>query len=120
MNLYSFKKHQRLLKPTEFAYVFAQPYRISGGYFTVLARRNEVEYARLGLAISKKRVKRAVQRNCLKRLIRESFRVHQHFLPGWDCVVLAKTEASQASNRVLLQAIARQWQQLATQYVLIS
>lgn len=119
MSLYSFGKHQRLLKPTEFEYVFAQPYRISDCYFTVLARRNEVGCARLGLVLSKKRVKRAVQRNRLKRLIRESFRTYQHFLQGWDCIVLAKTEASQVHNRILLAAIIKQWQQLAS-YKIIS
>lgn len=116
MNLtYSFGKHQRLLKPVEYKYVFAQPYRISDRYFTVLARTNRVGQARLGLALSKKRVKQATQRNRLKRLIRESFRVHQYLLQGWDCVVLAKTEASQASNQDLLIAITQQWQQLAVQ-----
>ena len=115
MGLYAFKKHQRLLKTVEFKFVFAQPYRISNHFFTVLARTNQREQARLGLVISKKHIKQATQRNHVKRLIRESFRVYQHRLAGWDCVVLAKTEASQASNYDLLTAIARQWQQLASQ-----
>lgn len=110
---YSFGKQQRLLKSVEFKYVFAQPVRISQRYFTVLARLNQVGYARLGLAISKKQVRRATQRNRLKRLIRESFRLHQPILVGWDCVVLAKMEASQTSNTILLEAIAKQWQFLS-------
>jgi ribonuclease P protein component len=36
----------------------------------------KVEFGRLGMAVAKRHAKRAVERNLLKRLLRESFRQH--------------------------------------------
>src|SRR5690606_13971114 len=83
----------------EFGRVFANPVRVADRYFTVLARPNELGLARLGLAISRRAAKRAVDRNKLKRIARESFR-HQS-LPGWDFVVTARPDAKAASTAEL-------------------
>jgi ribonuclease P protein component len=110
---YQFTRQQRLLKPSEYKYVFEQPCKASGRYLTVLARANGQRLARLGLAIAKKRVKHAVARNRIKRLVRESFRHHQPCLAGLDCVVLAKNGAGQINNHTLLHSLAMHWQQLS-------
>ena len=68
-------KHAKLLKAADYNRVFDKSVRSSDRYFTVLARPNDVSYARLGTAFSKKRVKLAVARNRLKRISRESFRL---------------------------------------------
>jgi len=52
--------------------------------FTVLYKDNGEQEARLGLAISKKLCKLAVGRNRLKRVARESFRLHRAELSGLD------------------------------------
>lgn len=49
--------------------------------------------ARLGLVVAKKHLKRAIDRNRFKRLVRESFRSHQLQLAGLDVVVLARNGA---------------------------
>lgn len=54
-----------------------------------LASRNDLGFNRLGLVISKKNLPRAVDRNRVKRVIRESFRTRQ--LPGLDVVALARS-----------------------------
>jgi len=110
---YQFTRQQRLLKAQDYTYVFEQPIKSADPYLTILARANGLDLARLGLAISKKRLKRAVDRNRLKRLIRESFRHHQSLLAGLDCVVLAKNGVVQANNHTLLFSLARHWQQLS-------
>lgn len=51
-------------------------------------------YARLGMAISKKIIKKAVDRNRIKRFLRESFRLNQQNLDCFDIVVLAKRDAT--------------------------
>ncbi len=43
--------------------------------------------ARLGVVVAKKLLKRAVDRNRVKRVVREQFRLHRGNLPGVDMVV---------------------------------
>lgn len=87
-----FPPHRRLRASKEFGRVFADPVRSSDRFFTILAKPNDVGVARLGLAISRKAAKRAVDRNRLKRIARESFR--HKTLPAWDFVVLARPGAA--------------------------
>lgn len=107
-----FQRQQRLLKSVDFKYVFNKPAKSVDAYFTVLAKTNQLAVGRLGLAIAKKRVKRAVARNRLKRLIRESFRHHQASLVGLDCVVLVQEKIEQASNQLLFKSLAHHWRRV--------
>jgi len=50
-------------------------------------RVNEVNIARLGLIVSKKTAKSAVQRNYMRRVLRELFRLNQYNLPAVDLVI---------------------------------
>lgn len=77
---------------------------------TVLARTNDLDHARLGLAAAKRHLRRAVDRNRFKRIMRESFRAHQDELAGLDLVVLARRDAVRADRRQLRASIDRQWQ----------
>ena len=110
---YQFTRWQRLLKPSEFKNVFDQACKSGDNYFTVLARPNALTTSRLGLVIAKKKIRKAVARNRVKRLIRESFRYHQHGLMGIDCVVLAKEGIDQFDNRTLTCALTTHWQKIA-------
>lgn len=55
----------------------------------LLARQNREEMGRLGLAVSKKQLRRAVDRNRVKRIAREAFRQHEN-LSGFDLVLLCR------------------------------
>lgn len=101
----------RLRKRGEFDAVFAQARAASNRYFRVLARSNELDRARLGLAVSKKVARRAVDRNAIKRIVRESFRHRADVLGGWDFVVLPRPEARAADAQQLRLAIDPLWQQ---------
>jgi len=94
-----FPRERRLRTSKEFGRVFADPVRSSDRFFTILARPNDVGTARLGLAISRRAAKRAVDRNRLKRIARESFR--QKALPAWDFVVTARPAAAAAPSAAL-------------------
>ena len=76
----NFSRELRLLTPTQFKNVFEQPFRASTPEITILARKNNLEHPRLGLTVAKKHLKRAHDRNRIKRLVRESFRLSQHNL----------------------------------------
>lgn len=107
---YSFTREQRLLTPKDFGYVFDQPKRLSDRFFTVLAKKQiEPKRARLGLAIAKKNLKRAHDRNLVKRLVRETFRLNQEKLIGYDIVVLVKGNVSLDNRELLHQSLKQHW-----------
>ena len=78
----------------------------------VLGQNSGQSFARLGLAIPRKYIKTAVARNRIKRLVRESFRQHQHALSGVDLVVTLRRDASGLNNREIVQRLERHWQQV--------
>jgi ribonuclease P protein component len=106
-----FSYDQRLHTAAEFGRVFAEPARSSDRFFTVLARPSGRPIARLGLTISRRAAKRAVDRNKLKRLARESFR-HHSGLPPWDFVVLARPGADKAERKALRASLDLHFDQL--------
>jgi ribonuclease P protein component len=95
----AFARARRLTHPREYARVFSGADRSSDRYFTVLARLNGLAHARLGLAISRRVASRAVDRNRLRRLARESFRRLE--LSPLDYIVMAKKDAVGAENPML-------------------
>ena len=112
---FSFPRHARLLKPAEYSRVFKNPVRSSDRLLTILAVSNDSSHARLGLAISKKNAKRAVDRNRIKRLVRESFRLNMHNMPDIDLVVMAKPVTKNADNQQILQSLQQHWNRLQKQ-----
>lgn len=108
----------RLTHPREFQRVFERGLhrRFSVQGLLARVRENEVAQARLGFALSKRSLKRAVDRNRIKRLVRESFRLHRHSLPAVDIVVLAQADIAQLDNAVILQQLTLLWQDLRKKY----
>ena len=106
-----FSPDQRLHTPAEFGRVFAEPARSSDRFFTVLARPTGRSAARLGLTVARRVAKRAVDRNKIKRVARESFR-QQAALPPWDFVVLARAGADRAARCELRASLDRHFEQL--------
>ncbi|NGX17523.1 ribonuclease P protein component [Wenzhouxiangella sp. XN24] len=101
----AFTRAQRLLKPEQFTRVFRTGRRRGDACFTVIATSGPGPSARLGLAVSKKVSKSAVQRNRIKRLVRESFRKHGADYGKLDIVVMARPGAAGCDNAALTNSI---------------
>lgn len=96
-----FEKSARLRAAPEYQAVFSQGLKISGVFFRLyfLAQPNPTT-ARLGLAVPKKAVAQANQRNRIKRVSREYFRQAPQ-KPLGDYVLVAQRRAHQAENAAL-------------------
>lgn len=97
--------------------VFKRGTRASDALITMLACRNGLGHARLGLAISKKAARHATARNRIKRLAREAFRHHQAELAGLDVVVMARPAATSADNDALHASLVRHCTELPARCV---
>lgn len=80
-------KQAKLVKTDDFSSVFNLRKRIANKYLVIRYRSNDNTGARLGLIVAKKTAKLAVQRNYMRRILRELFRLNQHQLPAVDLVV---------------------------------
>ena len=114
---FEFPRDRRLLKPDDYRRVFSDGQRSIDVCFLVLARPNRLSRARLGLAVSKKNSRRAVDRNRIKRVIRESFRIHQHQLEGLDLVVVTRHGIARADNNDCFVSLHEHWQRVAEKCV---
>ena len=108
--MFAFKKTQRLLKKIDYDHVFEQAAKIVVSEFVVLFRKNDLGYARLGLALSKKMIAKAHDRNRIKRLIRESFR--QTELPSVDVIFLARQGVAKQTNANIYSRLGKSWKKL--------
>lgn len=106
---------QRLTQKSQFDVVYKEGRRFSNSCFTVLVRPNQVGQARLGLSIAVRSAGNAVNRNRIKRAIRESFRLHQQGMPALDLVIGTRSGARDAPNQVLAEKLARCWHEVKAQ-----
>lgn len=105
MGTSSFPKSSRLLNASDYQAVFNQSrFKVSCRHFLILALPNNDPVSRLGIVVAKKNIARAVQRNRIKRLIREWFR-HQQFETGLDLIVLVRRDTDRLVNSQLVQKL---------------
>ncbi len=117
---FSFPPELKLSRPIDYQRVFRQPVKSTDKFFTILAVQNEFDHPRLGLAIAKKNIKKAVKRNLIKRAVRENFRLQQQQLINIDIVVLARRDAAHASPVILRKSLDRHWLKLSNRCVAYS
>jgi ribonuclease P protein component len=106
-----FKPAQRLRQKSEFDRVYRdrEARRFADSRFALFARRSGCSHPRLGLSVAARIIGNSVRRNLVKRLVRESFRLHQHELPPVDIVVNARSGAREADNATITQSLEKHW-----------
>ena len=108
-------RQSRLCGQAAFRNVFQRPAVSADASFKVLARSNQLPFSRLGLAVSRQVDRKAVERNRLKRIVRESFRAHylaDTDRPAVDIVVLPRRHAVTISNKQLFAVLAGHWDRI--------
>lgn len=111
----AFQPAQRLRHKSEFDRVYRDSRRSTDGCFAILTRNSGGTIPRLGLSIAARIIGNAVRRNRIKRLIRESFRQHQHELPAVDIVVNARSGARDADNAAIVRSLEKHWRTIVKQ-----
>ncbi|WP_416396582.1 ribonuclease P protein component [Allohahella sp. A8] len=108
----SFPRVARLLAKRDFSTVFEDNhFKRNAPQVLMLCHRpadpDQASGSRLGVIVAKKQVKRAHERNRLKRLAREQFRVLRSELPTADIVMLFRHPAQFCSNAELSEILRK-------------
>jgi ribonuclease P protein component len=97
----------RLKKRYEFRQVQLSGRRIHTPHFLIVVQPNALHNTRLGITVTKK-VGTAVQRNRIKRVVREVFRSNRQLFPAaHDVVFIAKRDAKGIGYDALLDELRR-------------
>ena len=89
----------------QFQNVYKNGHSKANKYLIMYILENNSDYNRLGISVSKK-VGNSVVRHRVKRLIKESYRLHEKmFNSGLDIVVIARSEASLVSYKEINSAV---------------
>ena len=107
---YGLAKTQRLKKPSDFQSVYASTQWGGSKHFTFNVLATDVSgHNSLGVTVSKKVSKRAVDRNHLKRVMREFYRQRQADIKGANLVITAKPSSRNASSDERLKSLEELW-----------
>jgi ribonuclease P protein component len=107
-----FRAREHLRRPAEFQRVYDRRRSVSDDRLIVYACDNDLPYNRLGLSVSRK-YGGAVQRNRLRRLFREAYRLTKHDLPTGLDLVLIPRKSEVPTLDVLMEVLPKLIAQVA-------
>lgn len=79
--------------------------QVDGKLYKIFYKRNESDTSRLGIIATKRNFPRSVDRNRLKRFVRETFRQHNIKVSGLDLVVMVKRPCLAVSGDTKTEAL---------------
>lgn len=107
-------KLHRLTKKKEFDQVFKNGQSSYNKILGIKIINNELNYNRFGIMVSSNISKRAVDRNRIKRQIREIVRLQLNKMKkGKDCVIITQPTILQQSYQAMEKSIAKHFQRLS-------
>ncbi len=99
------KHSQSLKKNADFQNVYKCGKSFANKYLVMYVKENDLSTNRIGISVSKK-VGNSVIRHRVKRLILESYRLHEDmFNSGLDMVIIARTTAKDKSYTDIKSAV---------------
>ncbi len=110
---FSFTKADRILKRSEFIALSKSGRRVQSAEFIAYYLPAQYNQSRLGVTVTK-RVGQAVERNRIKRLVREFFRLNRHCLSGkWDINIIAKRQSAGLSSEKAYRSLQNIFDQIS-------
>lgn len=106
---FPYSRKQRLTTPTEYRKTLRSSKRVHHEGITLCVRKKKMGLPRLGLIIAKREIPKAVKRNLLKRLIRESFRLNQRLMGEYDLVIMVKRKCLTKTKKEITTSLERLW-----------
>ncbi|HCN68393.1 MAG TPA: ribonuclease P protein component [Candidatus Accumulibacter phosphatis] len=106
----AFPKQYRLLRTGDYSSVFAFRRALKSRHFLLHYRPRqaaEASGARLGLVVAKRFLRRSVDRNLLRRLAREEFRLLRASLSSTDLVLRLAVKPTALDRQAMAQEIRR-------------
>ena len=111
-NNFSYPPSRRLKKPADFKRVYQNKQWGGTQHFTYNVRACASGQTKFGVTVSKKVSKNAVDRNRIKRQIKEFLRLHQHQLNSAELVVTAKPGCAKADDQQRYSSLEQLWEKI--------
>ncbi|XZR52818.1 MAG: ribonuclease P protein component [Enterobacteriaceae bacterium] len=105
---FNYKKNLKLLN-NNLLLKFKKSTIYNNKYFTIIKTINNLEYARLGLIITKKHIKYSHDRNKFRRIAIQSFRYNQYLLPLLDFVIISKSKLYELNSYKFIINLEKIW-----------
>ena len=113
--MFRYPKSHRLRQKSEFDVVAKRGGRYHTRGWSVYLKANSLSNPRLGVVVAKRVYSRAVDRNRIKRMVRESFRQLQA-MPNVDILIAAKFDVINMSGAELNEALDKIWRHCLDRY----
>lgn len=99
----TFRPQERIRKRKEFLLIYKKGRRYKGKYFNLIYLSNSLDFSRVGIVVSRK-IGNAVQRNRVKRWMRDLFRKNKNLIKiSVDMVIIPKKEILETTRSSLQQ-----------------
>jgi ribonuclease P protein component len=105
MGAFSYPRSARILNKKQYDQAFKKGVAVRSPGLVMYASLNSLDSARLGVITSKKSAVKAVDRNRIKRLSKNTFRLKRNLLLSKDFVILARPKAKYLSNQELVACL---------------
>ena len=83
------KKEYRVKSSQDFDNIIRKKQSFANRQFVIYFQKNKLEHMRLGISVSKK-LGKALERNKIKRYIRETFKTRKNHIKNYDIIIIAR------------------------------